>query len=179
MKAEKDKMSAITSTRKGDRGRTSLLTGERVSKSDPRIEACGNLDESNAALGLAKALTPNDRIRDIISAIQKDLFVLGAELSSTDPAREAKRIEQDHIIQLENWTRELQQEVPLARRFVDPGANPGSAALDLARSVIRRTERSMVVLQEAGQLGRAEALIYINRLGCLVFTLARYLEKPA
>lgn len=167
----------IASTKRGDRGQTSLLSGERVSKSHLRIEVCGNLDESNAALGLAKAFAKNEQIRSIISAIQKDLVLLGAELSSTEPDRLAEKIEPEHISKIETWIKDLQKEVPLPRHFVDPGANPVSAALDLARSIIRRTERSMVSLQEARQLERAEVLQYMNRLGFLLYTLARYAEK--
>ncbi len=171
------KVRLITSTKKGDRGQTRLLSGEKVSKSNLRIEACGNLDESNAAMGLAKTFTENERIRNIISTIQGELVLLGAELSSTDPGRIVKRIDLEHISQLEKWSNGLQEEVPLSPRFVSPGVNSLSAALDLARSVIRRTERSMVMLQEIGQLQRAEALKYVNRLGCLIYILARYAEK--
>lgn len=172
-----DENRPITSTQRGDRGETSLLSGERVSKSNLRIEVCGNLDESNAALGLAKAFAQNEPMRGMISTIQKELVILAAELASTNPSHHAKRIEVEHIARIEKWIKDLQKEVPLPRRFVDPGANPVSAALDLARSVIRRTERSMVMLQEAGEAERAEALKYINRLGCLLYTLARHAEK--
>jgi cob(I)alamin adenosyltransferase len=179
MSTENSKVKPITSTKRGDRGQTSLLSGERVSKADLRIEACGNLDESNAAMGLAKSLTQNEKIRSLIEAIQKDLIIVGAELSSTQPGRQSTRIEQDRISLLEKWIEELQTEVPLPRSFVDPGANPVSAALDLARSVVRRTERSVVNMQESGELTRPELLSYLNRLGCLLFTLARYAEKTA
>ncbi len=172
-----NKVRLITSTKKGDRGQTRLLSGEKVSKSNLRIEACGNLDESNAAMGLAKTFTENEQIRNIISTVQEELVLLGAELSSTDPGRIVKRIDLEHIAQLEKWSNGLQEEVPLAPRFVSPGVNSLSAALDLARSVIRRTERSMVILQEMGQLQRAETLKYVNRLGCLLYILARYAEK--
>ena len=171
------KASVIDSTKRGDRGRTSLLSGERVSKSNLRIEACGNIDESNAAMGLAKAFSRNDKTVQMIKTIQKDLVVLGAELSNTTPGKESKRIDQEQILRLEKWIQELQMEVPLPRRFVDPGANPVSAALDMARSIVRRAERSIVSLQEANELSRPEALSYVNRLGCLLFTLARYAEK--
>lgn len=176
-KGAESKVRIITSTKKGDRGETRLLSGEKVSKSDLRIEAGGNLDESNAIMGLAKTFTENERIRNIIVAIQGELILLGSELSSTDPRRITKRVELEHISQLEKWISELQEEVPLSPRFVSPGVNSVSAALDMARSVIRRTERSMVMLQEIGQLERAETLKYVNRLGCLLYTLARYAEK--
>lgn len=176
-KQSEEKISPISSTRRGDRGRTSLLSGERVSKTNLRVEVCGNLDESNAALGLAKAFAQSELVRNIISSVQKELVLLGAELASTDPSCCAKHIEVEHIRRIEKWIVDLQKEVSLPRGFVDPGANPVSAALDLARSVIRRTERSMVLLQEEGNAERAEALKYINRLGCLLYTLARHAEK--
>jgi cob(I)alamin adenosyltransferase len=171
------KAKLITSTKKGDRGKTRLLSGEKVSKSNLRIEACGNLDESSSAMGLAKAFTKNEQTRNIISTIQKELIMLGAELASTDPRPNEKRIELEHISQLEKWINDLQKDAPLAPRFVEPGANSVSAALDLARSVIRRTERSVVTLQEMEQLERPEVLKYVNRLGCLLYILARYAEK--
>ena len=171
------KFKPITSTKRGDRGETSLLSGERVSKSNLRIEVCGNLDESNAALGLAKTFAQNERIRSIISTIQEELLMLGAELASTDPSRPTKRIGIENILQIEKWIEDLQKDVPLAPRFVSPGVNSVSAALDLARSVIRRTERSMVLLQEAAQIERTETLKYINRLACLLYTMARHAEQ--
>jgi cob(I)alamin adenosyltransferase len=174
-----DKVKILTSTKKGDGGETRLLTGEKVSKGHLRLEVGGNLDESNAALGLAKALTADEQIRLIISIIQKHLVILGAEISSIEPGRHGMRIEEEHIAELEKWIVDLQRESPLPRHFVDPGANPVSAALDLARSVIRRAERSMVVLQDAEHLDRPEPLSYLNRLSFLAFTLARYAESPA
>jgi cob(I)alamin adenosyltransferase len=178
VKSASDKVKTLNSTRKGDHGKTKLISGESVSKTNPRIEVGGNLDESNAALGLAKALTQNEAIRTIISTIQKHLVILGAEVSSAEPGQTTKRIEAGHIAELEKWIDDLQKESPLPRRFIDPGANPASAALDLARSIIRRTERSMFVLHETGYPLRQEPLSYVNRLACLAFTLARYAEQP-
>lgn len=177
MKKEGGKARIIASTKRGDRGETSLLSGERVSKTHLRIEACGNLDESSAAIGLAKALTTNPRIREILTAIQKDLFKLGAELSNTDPTRPLDRVEEAKISDLERWIAELQMEVPLSPNFVDPGTNPVSASLDMARTVVRRAERSIVNLHEAEGLQRPEVLSYMNRLGFLLFILARYADE--
>jgi cob(I)alamin adenosyltransferase len=177
-KTEADsKVKPITSTGKGDRGQTRLFSGEKVSKSHLRIEVCGNLDETSAAMGLGKAFTVNGTIRNIISTIQDELILLGAEVSSTERNLNVKLIGQEHISQLEEWIKDLQMEVPLPRCFIQPGANPVAAALDMARTVARRTERSLVVLQEAGQIHRAEVLKYLNRLGFLLYTLARYAEK--
>jgi cob(I)alamin adenosyltransferase len=175
--ASRGKARIITSTKRGDQGETSLLSGERVSKTHLRIEACGNLDESSATMGLAKALATNPRIREILSSIQKDLIWLGAELSNVDPQRKLDRVEEVHISDLEAWIAELQTEVPLSRSFVDPGSNPVSAALDVARTVVRRAERSIVALHEAEALQRPEVLSYINRLGFLMFIMARYADK--
>jgi cob(I)alamin adenosyltransferase len=167
----------VASTKRGDRGRTSLLSGERVSKSSLRIEACGNLDETNAAMGLAKAFSTDEKIRGIIETIQKHLVFLGAELSNTDPARQFQCIEPEQIVYVEKWIHDLQLEVPLSRQFVDPGHNPVSAALHMARAIARRSERSIVALQESGEVTRQEVMSYINRLGCLLFTLAHYAAK--
>lgn len=128
-------------------------------------------------MGLAKALATNPRIREILTAIQKDLFMLGAELSNTDPGRQLNRLEEAKISDLEHWIAELQVEVPLSRNFVDPGSNPVSASLDMARTVVRRAERSIVNLHQAEGLQRPEVLSYINRLGFLLFILARYADK--
>ncbi len=175
--ASRGKARIIASTKRGDQGETSLLSGERVSKTHLRIEACGNLDESNATMGLAKALAANPRIREILTAIQKDLVWLGAELSNIDPERELDRVEEAQISDLEMWISELQMEAPLSRNFVDPGANPVSAALDMARTVVRRAERSIVALHQTEGLQRPEVLSYINRLGFLLFIMARYADR--
>jgi cob(I)alamin adenosyltransferase len=176
VKNASDKAKILTSTKQGDGGETRLFSGEKVPKSHLRLEVGGNLDECNAALGLAKALTATDQIRTIISTIQKHLVILGAEISSTEAGRHGMQIGEEHIAELEKWIVDLQKESPLPRHFVDPGANPASAALDLARAIIRRAERSMVILQEAERLDRTEPMSYLNRLSFLAFTLARYAE---
>ncbi|MHC1741608.1 MAG: cob(I)yrinic acid a,c-diamide adenosyltransferase [Syntrophobacteraceae bacterium] len=176
MKKASGKASIIRSTKKGDAGKTSLLSGERVSKTDIRLEVGGNLDESNAALGLAKSLTTHQQIRAIIATLQSHLLMLGSEISCIDPSMFGKRIEEEQILQLEGWIEDLQKEAPLPRRFVDPGGNPVSAAIDLARAIMRRTERSMILMGESGFPLRQELLSYVNRLSFLVFVLARYAE---
>jgi len=172
-----NKIEFITSTKRGDSGQTRLLSGEKLSKSNARIEVCGNLDESNAALGLAKTFTKNPHILKIISTIQGELVLLRVELSSTSRRANVNRIELENVSQLERWINKLQKKAPVSSSLVKPGVNSASAALDFACSVIRRTERSMVVLLEMGQPGRAEVLKYINRLGCLLHILARCAEK--
>ena len=164
-------------SQRGDEGETSLLTGERVSKASLRPEAYGTLDEASSALGLAKAGTKNPNILEVIELVQQDLVTLGAELACEKGGRENHLIERDRIIWLEGWIEKLQRDVSLPRHFVHPGANAVSAAVDLARAMIRRAERRVVDLKEAGLLGPSEILSYLNRLADFLFVLARYAEK--
>lgn len=166
-------------SKKGDGGETSLLSGERVSKGSLRPETYGTLDEAGAALGLAKALCTHRRIREMIETVQSDLLVLGAELACESEARKEWLLERERIVRLESWIEELQQEVPLPRKFVLAGENPVSAALDLARTIVRRAERRAAALKEEGFRVRAEAASYLNRLADFLFTLARYAAEKA
>jgi len=164
-------------SQKGDQGETSLLSGERVSKASLRPETYGTLDEASSALGLSKAFTGNEKIRQMIETIQEDLVILGAELACEKGRKTPHCIEADRTLRLEQWIEELQKEVPLARRFIHPGANTASAALDLARSIIRRAERRAVSLRDAGLLEHAGVHSYLNRLADYLLVLARYAEK--
>ena len=172
-------MEIFTFSKRGDEGQTSLLTGERVSKASLRPEAYGTLDEASSALGLARVFTGNERIRDMILAVQEDLLILGAELSCEGPGDERYRIGPEKTSRLEDWIRDLQAEVPVPRQFVYPGSNPASAVLDLARTIIRRAERRAVALREAGQLDSPGVHSYLNRLADFLFTLARYAGEKA
>ena len=167
-------MEVFTFSKKGDRGETSLLGGTRISKASVRPEAYGTLDEAASAMGLAKALTGNTTIRDMILTVQEDLLLLGAQLSCESPDNSTYRIGTDRTARLENWIEELQREVPLPRQFVFPGDNPVSAAIDLSRTVIRRAERRVVAMREAGELDDPEVHSYLNRLADFLFMLARY-----
>lgn len=172
-------MDVFTFSKKGDQGETSLLIGGRVSKASLRPEAYGTLDEASSALGLAKVFTKNEAIVKMIAAVQDDLLLLGAELSCEDPAGGNYRIGAELTERLEKWIEELQREVPLPRCFICPGGNPASASVDLARTMIRRAERRVVAMKEAGMVIRAEVHAYLNRLADFLFTLARYCEKRA
>ncbi|MGV8073582.1 MAG: cob(I)yrinic acid a,c-diamide adenosyltransferase [Syntrophobacteraceae bacterium] len=167
-------MEAFTFSKKGDEGETSLLSGERVSKASIRPEAYGTLDEASSVLGMSKAFTQNEIIRNIIGTIQEDLLVLGAELSCQGEKKEAWTIGPDRTGRLEAWIKDLQREVPLPQCFIYPGGNPASASIDLARTIIRRAERRVVALKAEGELDSAEVLRYLNRLADLLFTLARF-----
>uniref|UniRef100_A0A832EKZ1 Corrinoid adenosyltransferase n=1 Tax=Desulfacinum infernum TaxID=35837 RepID=A0A832EKZ1_9BACT len=164
-------------SKKGDGGETSLLTGERVSKGSLRPETYGTLDEASSVLGLAKAFSTNERLRAIMHTIQEDLLVLGAQLAGTREKSSDWKVENRHVDRLEEWIEALQHEVPLPRRFILPGANPVSAALDMARTVVRRAERCAVRLKEEGLMEEPLVHAYLNRLADLLFTMARYAEK--
>ncbi|MBN2466964.1 MAG: cob(I)yrinic acid a,c-diamide adenosyltransferase [Deltaproteobacteria bacterium] len=167
----------VAFSKKGDGGETSLLTGDRVSKASLRPETYGTLDEATSALGLAKALTRNEEIRGMIETIQQDLVVLGAELASEKRGEGVYRIGSQRTVRLEQWIDELQKEVSLPHEFVYPGANSVSAALDLARAIMRRAERRAVSLKEAGFLDNPDVHAYLNRLADFLFVIARYAEK--
>ncbi len=166
-------------SKKGDQGTTSLLSGRRVSKASLRPEAYGTLDEASSALGLAKALSKLQSVREMIEAVQDDLLVLGAQLSAEPGSELAAKynIGVERAQRLENWIEKLQQEAPVPRKFVLPGENPVSAAVDLARTIIRRAERRTMALKEAGELDSPEAHSYLNRLADFLFTLARYVGQ--
>lgn len=169
-------------TRHGDDGETGLLYGGRVSKTDPRCEAYGTVDEAISALGLARSLVKTEKLKDIIKTVQRDLFTVGAELA-TDPKEYAKLqqhfsvVTQEMVEHLEHLIDDLTQEMPLPRAFIIPGASTASSALDLGRSILRRAERRVVALKEQGLLGNPQVLKYINRLGDLVFVMARYEDR--
>jgi cob(I)alamin adenosyltransferase len=161
-------------TRTGDAGETSLFDGTRVRKSEPRVDAYGEVDEVNACLGLARASCTDHDIDAELVHLQQDLFALGARLA--DPAEKiAARVTKaalgdDDVTRLEQLIDRYEAELPPLRRFILAGGSPTGAALHLARAVCRRAERRMVALDPAvdGVLVR-----YVNRLSDLLFVLAR------
>jgi cob(I)alamin adenosyltransferase len=165
-------------TKAGDDGTTGLLYGGRVSKADPATEAYGTTDEAVAALGLARALSADPGLREDLLALQRELFVVGADLA-TNPEERAKLkpgvslVTEDMVERLERLIDELVTAHPLPNAFVVPGANPLSAALDVARSVVRRAERRVVEIAEVGAEVNAAVVRYLNRLSDLLFVLAR------
>jgi cob(I)alamin adenosyltransferase len=161
-------------TRTGDAGETSLVGGARVAKSDPLVDAYGEVDELNAWLGLVRASRVDPAIDADLDQLQRDLFALGAQLA--DPAgklagRVAKAIIGDEdVARLESLIDRLEAELPPLRRFILAGGTPAGAALHLARTVCRRAERRMVALDPPVD---PVLLRYINRLSDLLFVLAR------
>jgi cob(I)alamin adenosyltransferase len=161
---------------------TGLMYNRQVSKCHPRVEAYGTVDELNAAIGLALAADEHDRLRKNLTAIQQDLVLLMGELATA--AEDLPRYTKDgHTLvtpamtaKLEKRVAELEAAKVSAKGWAMPGANTGSAALDLARTVCRRAERRACALQETGQLHNPEIIIYLNRLSDLLWLLARWVE---
>ncbi|MDA1035316.1 MAG: cob(I)yrinic acid a,c-diamide adenosyltransferase [Chloroflexi bacterium] len=171
-------------TKHGDAGETGLLYGGRISKADPRAEAYGTVDEAASALGLAKALTTNVRVRETIDALQRELFTVGAELATAPADRDKllkhfKAVGPEMTAALESTIDSLASEVNLPPEFIVPGGSPASAAMDLARSIIRRAERRVVSLAEDGLLDSPELLRYLNRASDMLFMLARYQDTDS
>lgn len=166
---------------KGDEGYTDLLGPERVPKYDLRPETYGTLDEANSALGLARALSSLDKTKELVRDIQHDLYLMMAEIA-TPLAQLEKipyRITEDQANKIDSMIRELEGLVEMPRAFVLPGASPASAAIDLARTIVRRAERHAVELVHKDQMPAGNVLRYLNRLSSLLFVLARYEEHAS
>ena len=175
-------MSIVTKT--GDTGETGLLYGGRVSKDDLHTEAYGSLDEAISALGLARSLESREDAAAALLELQRELFVVGAELATAAGHRaELERhfnvVTPQMVEALHRRVVELEARVPLPEGFVVPGGTPAGAALDVARTLVRRAERRAVALQRAGELENREVLRYLNRCSDLLFMLAREAEQGA
>ena len=172
-------------TRKGDDGTTGLWYGGRVAKTDARTEAYGSIDEANSALGVARALCKQDDQPDLhgtILSLQQELFVAGAELATAPDAADrledgVSRITDGMVEALEVSIDHYMNEVDLPPRFVIPGGTELSAALDVARSAIRRAERRVVELRDSDGLASDAVLRYLNRASDLAFALARFADE--
>ena len=169
-------------TRAGDKGETGLFFGGRVPKNDPRCEAYGSVDHVVSAMGTARAFCKDEKVKRIIIDIQNQLFTVGAELATLpenyDTMKKSyKIIVPEMVIELEQLIDELDSEVKLPPSFILPGASPGSAVLDLARTALREAERRILDVEELGQLVNRQIIPYVNRLSDLLFMLARYEDK--
>ncbi len=170
-------------TRTGDDGDTGLFGGGRVPKDDPRVEAYGEVDELNAAIGMARAVESLPRIDEVLVPIQRDLFGLGAILATPDRDKMREqlakaRIDDERIGQLERAIDAGEEELEPLRAFILPGGSPKAAALHVARTVCRRAERRVVHLQATTDLPPL-VTIYLNRLSDLLFVLARVANRRA
>jgi len=170
-------------TRKGDDGTTGLWYGGRVGKASPRPEAYGSIDEAASELGLARAAADerSELYADILR-FQNELFVAGAELATAPSAADrlqdgVSRVTEEMVAQLEHDIDRYMDSVDLPPKFVIPGGNELSARLDVARAAIRRAERRVSALNDAGQLADDTVLRYLNRLADAVFALARFADR--
>jgi len=185
---------SAVATRRGDDGTTALLFGgDRIPKDDPRTEAFGTLDEAVAALGLARAeldarrrlgeMPPAlDGLQPLVLRIQRELFVAGAELAANPAAWERledgrTRVSADMVGGLDAALADLEARVEFPGEFVVPGETRISAALELARTTVRRAERRAVTLERAGLVPGPHLLPYLNRLGDLLWVAARAAEQ--
>ena len=169
-------------TKYGDKGETSLLYGGRVSKNNVHTEAYGITDEAVSAMGLGRSLSDDQKVKDILRDLQRELFTIAAELA-TDPDKyelfhqHFKPVTQEMVDNLETIIDALEEEFTMPQVFVLPGGSPASSAIDMGRTIIRTSERRVVALAEAGQLTNELILTYLNRLGDLLFVLARYEDR--
>ncbi len=169
---------AKVTTGTGDTGYTGLLGEQRVAKYDPRPDTFGTVDEATSDLGLARAMAQDQNVKDIIYRIQQELYLLMGELA-TPPENYEKmglRMTTEHVQRLEQVEEELKRAVEIPNKFIIPGDTLTGAALDLARTIIRRAERMAVKLLHDGVIQNTEVIRYLNRLSDLVFILARYVE---
>lgn len=170
-------------TKTGDAGDTGLFGGGRVPKHHLRVEAYGDVDELNAVLATVRAAGELPRIDDVILPIQKDLFAIGALLATPDLEKmrrhlEKARVDDARIAELERAIDDGDGELEPLKTFIIPGGTPKAAALHVARTVCRRAERRVVELGSTTEIP-ALAIVYLNRLSDLLFTLARVANARA
>jgi cob(I)alamin adenosyltransferase len=167
-------------TRRGDEGQTDLLGGQRVRKDDPRIAACGCIDELSSVLGWVLAAAPPPEVRDLLPGVQRELFDIGAELSRSplEPPPPAPGMTGEHVARLERAIDGACALLPALRNFILPGGCECAARLHVARAVCRRAERAVVTLAHEQAINR-HTLAYLNRLNDLLFALARRCNQLA
>ena len=159
-------------TRAGDEGNTGLLGEGRVPKFDDRIETLGSIDEATAALGIARSSARAPQSAALILEAQRDLYRLMSEVGATpENAAGFRSIDEARVKWLEQQTDALGKIVPMPEEFIIPGENTSSAAMALARTIVRRAERRVAELTQQGKLENPHLLAYLNRLSSLVFLL--------
>ena len=159
-------------TKTGDNGETSLLTGERVKKSGLRVDTYGTLDEVDSALGLARAFSDKDDVAERILKLQRKLPALMADFAScgTEP-----RITMEDVREIESWCDDVESDLPEEHAFIIPGGSQSGAMLYLARTTARRAERCACRLAEAEEVAESD-LVYLNRLSDYCYLLMRLEE---
>lgn len=171
-------------TKTGDKGETALYGGTRVSKASARVESYGTIDELNSFIGVAKSEIKDEKVLNQLKKIQFDLFTVGSESATpTDKltlangkSRLALMISDTEIEELENWMDEMEKDLAPLQYFILPGGGKSATSLHVCRTVCRRAERSLVLLNDTEEV-RAELIKYLNRLSDYLFVLARYVSK--
>jgi cob(I)alamin adenosyltransferase len=173
-------------TKTGDSGETALMYGVRVSKTEARVEAYGTVDELNAVLGLVRATTDENIVREVIFSVQKELIILMGELAVADKDRERylkggyEAVTAPMVDRLTDVVHDLENNYRLdSRHWATPGNSLGSAVLDLARTTCRRAERRVVDLSERRDYVNPESIRYLNRLSDVLWLFARYIETKS
>ena len=169
-------------TKKGDAGQTRLLFGGQVSKTDIRTDAYGSTDEAVSAMGLARALSQDTLVKEILLRVQREMFTVGAELATTAGKHDQLKssfsaVTTEMVEQAERDIDDLDSQIDLPNSFIIPGASAASGALDVARTTLRRAERRVVALNEEQPFENPEVLRYLNRVSDLLFMLARYEDR--
>lgn len=169
---------AKVTTRTGDEGYTSLLGEGRVAKYHRRPETYGTVDEATSALGVARAHLTDGKVAEQVLQVQRDLYVLMAELATPPENYERVdfKIRAEAVERLDEWSEALKEQVEIGKEFVIPGGSVPGSFLDLARTIVRRAERQVARLYHDGDVRNVYALQYLNRLSDYLFILARYVE---
>lgn len=167
-------------TGKGDDGKTGMLGGKRVSKTHPRIQAVGAIDEATAALGMARSHARRRELDEVVQHIQTDLYqIMSAVTVTPENAGRFQGVDDQRVAWLEEQIERFGGGTEAPKAFILPGDTPGAAAFAVARTAVRRAERHVVGLQEEGLIDAPQILAYMNRLSSLCFVLELYeLDEP-
>lgn len=167
-------------TKTGDKGETGLFGGERVSKSNLRLNTYGSIDELNSFLGLAVIEVTNIDVKNILKDLQNKLFVLGSDLATPETEKNSKlkitRLPDSYITDTEQVIDKYEAQLDELKNFILPGGSKGSALLHICRTISRRAEREVVALKNAEHIGE-NIVIFLNRLSDLFFVLSRFENK--
>ena len=163
-------------TKTGDDGNTGLQGNYRISKSHPRILSYGTVDEANAALGVVLSNSLDEDVRLVLTQIQNDLFLVGADLSNPNLSDVKNRVSLEMIKNLENHIDKFELELPALTNFILPGGEPSAAQLHHVRTIVRRAESQTVQLSEKDEIN-SNCIKYLNRLSDLFFVMGRLINK--
>ncbi|MCX6816154.1 MAG: cob(I)yrinic acid a,c-diamide adenosyltransferase [Candidatus Aenigmarchaeota archaeon] len=160
-----------------DSEKTNLFGGEATTKDSLRIDACGDVDELNSFLGLARARLDDKEVDAILRDVQRDLFIIGADLAKAG-SREKAVLTKEHVKKLEDMVHKIEKDLPKLTKFILPSGTHAAALLHVSRSVCRRAERKCFALKKK-EIVNEDIIKYLNRLSTLLFDLARLANKKA